>query len=147
VSGVLVIGIGNRWRSDDAVGLAVARALAGTEWEGEPMGLLDLWDSAEEVWLVDAVSSGSSPGAVHRVDATDEPVDAEVFQTSTHTVSVAETIELARALGRLPSRIVVYGIEGVNFAAGEGLSPEVAAAVPRVVQALREEVEACTRRS
>jgi hypothetical protein len=38
---------------------------------------------------------------------------------------VAEAIELARALGALSRSLVVYGIEGKNFAAGVGLSYEV----------------------
>ncbi|HKC86245.1 MAG TPA: hypothetical protein VKG02_09745 [Blastocatellia bacterium] len=38
---------------------------------------------------------------------------------------MAEAIELARALGNIPQRLMVYGIEGKNFAAGVGLSAEV----------------------
>ena len=36
-----------------------------------------------------------------------------------------EAVELARELDRLPRRLVVYGIEGESFEAGEGLSPAV----------------------
>ena len=54
--------------------------------------------------------------------------------------SLAETVELARALGRLPAQTVVYGIEGGSFAVGEPLTPEVAAAAVRVANAIREEL-------
>ena len=37
-------------------------------------------------------------------------------------------MELARAIGRLPGRTVVYGIEGGSFAVGGPLTPAVAAA-------------------
>jgi hydrogenase maturation protease len=50
----------------------------------------------------------------------------------------------------LPNRLVVYGIEGADFGLGEGLSPEVAAAVPQVVSRLQaelEEVMTCTNQA
>jgi len=139
-------------RSDDAAGLAVARLLEGLEGaevlerEGEPTGLLDAWEAADTVWLVDAVSSGAEPGTVHRHDASEQELPAALFRTSTHHFGLAEAVELARALGRLPERTVVYGIEGASFRTGETLSPEVEAAVTRVADTVREEVAECTRR-
>jgi hydrogenase maturation protease len=134
---VLVIGIGNRYRSDDGAGLAVARRVRGfdpagadvLELEGEPTSLLDAWAGARSVVVVDAVSSGGEAGAVHRFDAVFDPPPAPFRHRGTHAVSVGDVIELGRALGRLPDRLVAYGIEGAAFAAGEGLSPEVARAV------------------
>ncbi len=146
---MLVIGIGNAWRSDDAAGLAVARVLEespppGVEVlarEGEPTELIDVWADAEAVWLVDAVSSGAPPGTVHRLDASAEPLPAALFRVSSHLVGLAEAVELARALGRLPGRVIVFGIEGARFEAGEGVSPEVVDAVDRVAAAIREEAQ------
>jgi hydrogenase maturation protease len=149
-----VICVGNRWRSDDAIGLEVARRLEGTlpdgvellEREGEPTGLIAAWEGADAVWLVDAVSSGAAPGTVHRLDASDRELPGEVFRTSTHHVGLAEAVELARALGRLPVRTVVYGIEGGSFDVGDELTPAAAAALDAVAAAVRGEVAACTRR-
>ena len=70
-TGILVIGVGNRWRSDDAAGLEVARRLreappAGArviEREGEPVDLIEEWSTAGEAIVIDAVSSGAEPGA------------------------------------------------------------------------------------
>jgi hydrogenase maturation protease len=149
-----VIGIGNAWRNDDAAGLAVARLLEGTlpegvavvEREGEPTALIDSWEGVDAVWLVDAVSSGAEPGTLHRHDASNNELPAALFDTSTHHMGLAEAVELARALGRLPGRTIVYGIEGGSFDTGETLSPEVEAAVTKVADAVREEVAECTRR-
>jgi hydrogenase maturation protease len=147
----MVIGIGNAWRRDDAAGLAVARQLRGAldgvdvlEREGEPAGLMDTWQVAERLWLVDAVSSGAEPGTVYRVDVTQNELPPELFRASTHHLGLAEAVELARALDRLPSHVVFYGIEGGSFEAGEGLSPPVEAAVGLVARAVQEEVEKCT---
>jgi hydrogenase maturation protease len=147
---MIVIGVGNAWRSDDAAGLLVARELRGTladgvdliEHEGEPTALVDAWDGAGAVWLVDAVSSGAPPGTVHRLDASSEPLPAALFRVSSHLVGLGEAVELARALGRLPARVVVYGIEGARFDAGDELTPEVTAAVGGVADAVRSEVAA-----
>jgi hydrogenase maturation protease len=149
-----VVGVGNPWRSDDAVGLVVARRLQGVlpgdvevlERAGEPTGLIDAWEGADAVWLVDAVSSGAAAGTVHRLDASEQPLPAELFRASTHHVGLAEAVELARALDRLPRHIVLYGIEGASFEAGGDLTPEVDLAAETVARAVREEVERCTRR-
>jgi hydrogenase maturation protease len=148
-----VIGVGNAWRGDDAAGLVVARRLRGTvppgvevlEREGEPTGLVDAWEEAEAVWLVDAVASGVAAGTVHRLDASHAELPAELFRASTHHLGLAEAVELARALGRLPASVVFFGIEAASVDAGDELTPEVAAAVEVVADAVREEVTRCTR--
>jgi hydrogenase maturation protease len=132
----------------------VAKLLQGTlpegavmlEREGEPTALMDAWEGAEAVWLVDAVRSGAPGGTVHRLDAGEQELPAGLFRASTHAFGLAEAVELARALGRLPARTVVFGIEGARFEAGDELSPAAAAAVPKVAEAVREEVAACTSR-
>jgi hydrogenase maturation protease len=135
----LVIGIGNAARGDDAAGLIAARRLGGLEHEGDPVGLLDLWDGADCAVVIDAVSSGAAAGTVHRFDAAGAPLPAwSRSSASTHAVGLAEAIELARTLGRLPPRLVVYGIEGERFEAGTQLTPAVAAAVEAVAAAVRD---------
>ena len=146
----LVIGLGNDFRRDDGAGRVCARRvqeLAGDavrviEESGEGAALMDAWRDAELVVLIDAVKSGAPPGEVHRLDAQANPIPANFFHYSTHAFSVAEAVELARALGQLPPRLIVYGIEGRDFTSGEGLSAEVAAAVEQVAQTISSEL--CT---
>ena len=141
-SRTLVIGLGNEYRRDDAVGLVVARRLREAapasvlvlEETGEGASLLESWQDADTVILIDAVQSGAAPGTVHRLDASAKPIAREFFRFSTHAFGLAEAVELARALGRLPPRLIVYGIEGKSFEAGVGLSPEVEAAAQVVVE-------------
>jgi hydrogenase maturation protease len=149
VTRVVVIGVGNALRRDDGVGLAVAervRAAGGVEvvaCEDEPSRMLDAWEGADTALVVDAVASGAAPGTVHRYDAAEGALPVGVFRGSTHAFGVGETIELARALGRLPPRVRLYGVEGAAFSAGEGLTPEVEAAVEPLVGELLEEA-GCT---
>jgi hydrogenase maturation protease len=132
-----VIGLGNEWRGDDGVGLEVARRLGGRELGGEPIELAEALFGGAEVVVVDAVSSGAPPGTVHTFDASTEPLPARLFgASSTHTLGLAEALELARSLGRLPHRVTVYGIEGSRFGFGKGLSPEVELAAEELVEEL-----------
>jgi hydrogenase maturation protease len=147
----LVIGIGNLYRHDDAAGLAVAArireaALPGVavqELEGEPVSLIDAWRGAALVYLVDAVSAaGGTPGTVHRFDAAAGPLPPPLRCRGTHAFSLADAIELGRALGQLPPRLIAYGIEGADFSAGTGLSPHAAQGVSAATGRLLAELSA-----
>src|ERR1051326_3184018 len=107
---ILIIGIGNEYRSDDGVGLVVARELQAkklpqtlvTECNGDGAGLMEMWESGTTVILVDAVSSGANPGTIYRLDALTQPIPAFFPFPSTHAFGVAEALRLARALDQLP---------------------------------------------
>jgi hydrogenase maturation protease len=144
----LFVGIGNPLRGDDAAGLLAARALrrhapAGIEvreLEGEPVGLIDAWAGAETVVVADAVASGGEPGELHRIDAGAAPLPAAFAGPSTHALGLAEAVELARALGRLPPRLVVYGIEAAGFATGADPTPAVRAGAERAASSAAAEL-------
>lgn len=139
-----MIGVGNAWRGDDAAGLEVVRRLRGrstlsvtiVELSGEATELLDAWSAADWVVVIDAVTSGAPAGTLHRLDAADGPLPAHLFSHSTHGWGVAQAIELGRSLGRLPSRLTVWGIESRVFDAGRTLSPAVERAVDAVTEQL-----------
>ncbi len=133
----LVIGIGHPDRGDDDAGRAVARLLkkqvpAGVrvvETDGEAGKLIDLFGEADDVIIVDAGLSGAAPGTIHRIDANRESLPRPMFAMSSHAIGLVESVELARTLGQLPARCIVFAIEARSFDLGAGLSPEVEAAV------------------
>ena len=84
--------------------------------------------------MFDAASSGNEPGTVHRFDAVAGPLPARLFSLSSHALGLVEVVELGRALGRLPRSLIVYAVEGTDFATGQGLSPAVARALSGVAQ-------------
>lgn len=142
---ILVIGIGNAMRGDDGIGCAVAAALRGETGfcvlthDGEPASLIEAWKEYGYVILVDAVSSGAVPGRVFRFDLRKESLPDSFRHTSTHAFGVAEAVELARVLDKLPQQIVFYGIEGGNFSTGAEISPDIASAIQVVLQRIEEE--------
>lgn len=143
---MIVIGLGNEFRHDDAAGLVAARRLrergmAAEEHEGDLATLIDRWKGADGVILMDAVSSGAAPGTLHRLDVSTSPLPRELFKSSTHALGLADAVELSRTLGTLPARVLVFGVEARDFTAGLGLSAEV----ERALSALVEEVASCTK--
>jgi hydrogenase maturation protease len=146
---IMVIGIGNEFRGDDAAGLRVVRQLrekplAGVEFceqSGEATALMETMSQADTVILVDAVQSGAEAGKIHRYDASEQAMPAQFLRCSTHNFSVHDSIEMARALENLPPRLMVYGIEGSNFEPGAELSPEVHTAIDKTVERINEELQ------
>ncbi|MFO1125910.1 MAG: hydrogenase maturation protease [Methylocystis sp.] len=144
---VFVLCVGNPQRGDDGAGSAVARMLRASldgldvvEEEGEAARLVARLEGADAAFIVDACVSGRPPGFIRRFDVGAAPLPQTVFGASTHGFGLAEALELARALGVLPPRCVLYAIEGGNFDLGASLSPQVAAAVEIVSARLRAEI-------
>jgi hydrogenase maturation protease len=146
----LIIGLGNDCRSDDAVGRVVARKLSAESLDGVPVleesgegaALIEAWRGADLVILIDAVHCGGKPGTIYRIDAHEKEIPRSFLHYSTHAFSVAEAVELARALGQLPQWLIIYGIEGKNFASGIGLSPKIETAAEETAR--RVKAELCT---
>ena len=151
---ILIIGIGNPYRGDDAVGLRIAQDIKKKspdhvnviEQSGDGISLMDSWKDSDAVILIDAVHSGTQPGTIHRFDVHTQTIPTKFFHYSTHAFGVAEAIELARALKQLPKNLIVYGIEGKCFEAGIGLSLEVEKAVEKVMLRVKQEIHNCSPR-
>jgi hydrogenase maturation protease len=148
---VVVIGVGNSMRADDAAGIAVVRRLgarAGVrvlEQSGDATALLDALRGARAALIVDA-ACGWQPGGVRRLDVAAQPLRQALLGCSTHGFGVAEGIELARALGALPPVCVVYAIGSARFDAGASMSEAVTNALPGVASRLEAELDAVLRR-
>lgn len=147
----LVVGIGNAWRRDDAVGLVAARRLRAqlgdrvvvSECSGDLSSLLHLWQHRPLVVLVDAMDGGV-PGAVHRLaphgDGTRLALPTSLH--STHALGVADAIALGEAIGMHPARLVLYAVGGAAWGMGDGLSPEVEGALPALCARIIDELAA-----
>lgn len=149
-SGILLVGVGNEIRGDDAVGLVVTRLLkeneelarhaAMVEETGDGARLIELWKASELTILVDAVRSGSEPGHICKFEVDKSPLPLGTFQRSTHGFSIPEAIELARTMNELPKALVVYGVEGKEFGQKLGMSPEVERAAHELVELITLEI-------
>jgi hydrogenase maturation protease len=143
---MLIIGCGNRERSDDGAGILVAERLRelGIEADtriGEATDLIEAWNGADDVIVVDAVLTGAPVGTVQAWDGR-QPLASVNATASTHGLGVAEAIKLAHVLNRLPTRLRVYGVEGRRFEPGAEISFEVQRAIEEVVRRIIADVSA-----
>lgn len=150
VRGPLILCIGNRYRQDDALGPLAADRLSALglptlELSGEGAGLIEAWSGGGLVLVVDALQSGAPPGTLRRIDAVQEPLPAGLFRYSSHRFGLAEAVETARALNRLPDRLIIHGVEGAVFGFGETLTPAVAAVFDSLIEAVAADLTASAR--
>lgn len=131
-----IVGVGNTIAGDDGAGVEVVRRLK-TIWDGEPdiffhtlegdhFEIADLLDRAGKFIFVDAIA-GARPGELVRMGKT-----CSSFAPSLHQADIAAVMHCLAALGTVdpfPS----WELWGVTILPpselGEGLTPEVAAAV------------------
>lgn len=149
----LVIGIGNPLRGDDGAGLELARllekklqGLVDTEYcQGNLLELMDLWGTRECVFLIDAVSTeNANPGALHQFAAHAEQIPALFSQASTHLLDIVQVIELAKVLGKMPDKLILFGIEGKRFHLETGISKELKALMDDVADRIEQGIrKAC----
>jgi len=150
----IVLGIGNLLLADDGVGVHTVQALqargamphvdlvdAGTS----TVDMLDLFTAGEKVIVIDAIHGGNEPGTIYRL-----PLEELGFQqqqnVSVHDAQLLEVVAMARMLGSEPE-VVVLGVEPEVIRPSLELSSTVAAAVPRLVEAIEHEVrDGCHRR-
>jgi hydrogenase maturation protease len=148
----LVLGCGNLFAADDAVGLWVVRYLkdqlktalppqAVVLEAGTPgLNLIDYWEAGDRVILVDAVQSGLPVGAVQRFELKDLPLRGQLVGDA-HGLGILDALELARLTGNLPKSLTIVGIEIENENPFQfGLSPAVEKAIIPAAQAVLAEL-------
>ena len=144
---MVVIGVGNPLRGDDAAGIAVVRRLrprSGVrvlQQDGEAATLVEALRDASAALVVDA-ASGAAPGKVWLWNASAQPLPQGLLGCSTHGLGVAEGIELARALGEMPQSCLVYALEGACFETGAAMSEAAQNAVTEAVSRIEAELDA-----
>jgi hydrogenase maturation protease len=145
-----VIGLGNPFMGDDAVGILVARQLCGytsthvsiVEGGLAGLNLLHEMEDTDTLILIDAVHSHSKAGTFFRFTV---PQDLEKIEklawgtgaSSTHSFGLAEALTLAHTLEVLPAHVVLFGIELGHIQKGHALSPPVSKAMTNVVNRIR----------
>ena len=152
---VLVLGVGNPLRGDDGLGPRTIEELEDRELPEKVetldagtggLDLLHLIEGRDRVIIIDAadldrgtgqVAPGElvrfTPNQVHLMEAGD--------RLSFHHAGLAEVLALARALDRPLPPIVVFGVQPQDVGWGQGLSPEVEAKLPALIEAVLQEID------
>jgi hydrogenase maturation protease len=101
--------------------------------------LLDHLDSCDRLIVVVATVGGRGPGTGRRLSWADLSPGSAPGRSS-HGVGAGTVLALAEALGRLPPRVVVFGIEAEAWGPAGGVSPAVARALPGLAARVLAEV-------
>jgi hydrogenase maturation protease len=134
---------------DERAGIAVLEALerrgvpegvALRETGTDGYGLVNDLEDTDLAIIVDCADMGREPGAV--VVFSPEEVESTIRdrRISLHSVNLLGVVQLAQTLG-IRATIRIVGIQPKAIEMGEDLSPEVAAALPRALEAIDREVE------
>ena len=121
---LLVIGVGNPDRGDDGIGPAVIDAirshpdLAGVETAvettvvaGDLSDIVMTWTPDHEVVIVDAMIGSGPPGTVVAIDGLRDHLPVGPRSLSSHGFGLAETVQLAHTLGRLPHSLTIIAVQ------------------------------------
>ena len=140
----VVIGVGSEFRRDDGIGPEVVSRLRGQAagtvqllvCDGEPTRMIEAWAGASLAVVVDAVlASPPVPGRLHRIEL-DQADGWDARPVSSHGLSLGDAIGLARALDRMPERLIIHAVEAADLRLGVGLTPAVAAAAAPLATAV-----------
>lgn len=151
---LLVGGVGYRLLRDLSFGPLLADRLAKDKWPDGveiedlsygPIGVMHNLDSRppyDRIVLVGAVKRGRPPGDVLRYSwrrqlPDEEEIQARVAEAVTGVISLDNLLIIATYFGKLPHDVVVIEVEPADEDWGEEFSPEVEAAVPRVIEEIR----------
>jgi hydrogenase maturation protease len=145
---VVILGVGNLILKDEGVGIHIIKEMknkklpvgvtvldAGTA----TLDLLSVICESEKIIVVDALKSSGEPGTVYRC-LPEELVDTDKESLSLHEVGLLDVLLMSRQLGG-HAYVVIIGVEPKKIEYGLELTPKVKAAVPRVIQAVFEELE------
>lgn len=152
---VLVLGIGNILLGDEGVGVRAVEALAAATRHGRPLphdvrivdggtlglDLLPLVEEARALLLVDAIDAGRDPGTVLVLRGPELTAQLSAG-VSVHQVGIGDLVAVARLRGTLPERTTLMGLQPAQVDVGIELSPTVAAALPKLVDAAAAEIAA-----
>lgn len=150
---VLIAGMGNELRGDDGFGVAVARLLAerdlGAEITVREFGIggvhlvQELLAGYDALLIVDAVHRSSEPGTIHLLEpevpdlaGLPDAVKRD-FLADMHWADPSRAMILAKALGALPSRVLILGCEPHDLDdLSLVLTPAVSGSLPRALEAI-----------
>lgn len=94
--------------------------------------LIPLLEKSHTVVIIDAMQSGQPAGTVQRLEPDD--LIREKNMPSSHNLGVAESLALAKVLGVMPERLLVYGIEMGESVTEKDWYPELYSRVMKDMQ-------------
>lgn len=153
---ILIAGVGNELRQDDAFGVLLAQKLQQETSFPSSVKIMEigsggihlvqqLFDKYDILILLDIVKWGGAAGTIHfkQVDVKDVnqlPADEKNdFLADMHYINPLKALMMAKAINVLPKQVLFLGCESVQHEEiGIGLSDAVEAALPVALKTIKD---------
>jgi len=144
-----VIGLGNALRGDDSIGPYIIEKLSEKE-NPVPLTLIDAGSDAftllehlildDPILILDCADMGKAPGEIVSFTLNDATIKAVESAVSLHGFGFGEVYNMAKSLGKM-AECKIIGIQPKEIEFNCGLSKEVEAAVPQIINLVMEEAK------
>ena len=139
---IWIAGLGNALMRDDSIGVVIATMLMenpplGTyvsEVGTASMSFADIISDAEKIIVIDAVTSGKSPGTITVFNPGDMPFTRDSI--SAHNLGFFDAVRLFRPDN--PPAIKILGVEPEKIEYGLELTEPLKAAIPKIMKKIVE---------
>jgi hydrogenase maturation protease len=145
----LVLGLGNILLQDEALGVRAMEGLRQQSRLPEHVSMLDggtlglnllpyLFE-CDQVLFLDAVNFDAKPGALIRLEGEEIPTRL-AQKMSMHQIGLQDLLAALSFRGKLPGRMVLWGMQPESLDWGLELSPTVQTAMPALVAQAAQEL-------
>lgn len=146
---VKIIGFGNKYRSDDGIGIRVIEELEKLDSfknieiiDGGTSGadLIFLIKGCSKIIIIDAIDTGQNIGDVVniKVNNIEEFIKRDYKSLSLHDLNLADMFSLLKAL-KINADISIIGVRPKNIDFGDRLSPEIEEKIPEIISVIKKE--------
>jgi len=146
---VKIIGFGNKYRSDDGIGIRVVEELRKLDSfrnidiiDGGTSGtdLIFLVKDCSKIIIIDAIDAGQNVDDVVNIQISDveEFIKRDYKSLSIHDLNLADILKLIKAL-KINADISIIGVKPKKMDFGDRLSPEIEEKIPEIISLVKKE--------
>lgn len=147
---ITILGIGNTLYSDEGLGISALPLLKKelgnsadieiVDGTTEGMQLLGPVEDTNRLIIVDAINAGRQPGDI--VILSKEQIPAfNGIKMSVHQIGFQEVVSAAQLRGRLPERMVMFGIQPASLDLNTEMSETVKRVIPDLIERIKEQID------
>ena len=141
----LILGIGNRYRKDDGIGVIVIQKLRDDNLTNadlidgsmDGLTLFEYLKNYNQAIVIDAAHMGVPPGEVKIFSKDEANINIKSDQLSTHGFGLAEVVQLLSAFN-IEIKMTIIGVQPLDTSFGEGLTPLIESRVEYITGIIRD---------
>ncbi|HAX17930.1 MAG TPA: hypothetical protein DCY00_04975 [Actinobacteria bacterium] len=146
-----VIGFGNRYMGDDAIGPLIIDELKKDktfenndhvvllDCETSGIDLIFMVNENENIIIIDAIDAGQDVGeiVIFDIDDVDTFISKDIRSFSMHDIGLAEAFNIMKSMNiKINARLI--GIKPKSIEFGDGLSKEIELKIPAIIKAVKD---------